>query len=444
MKLRKITTKIILGITLFFLSTISAHAGFGISPTDIYHDFLTPGATFEKEFNLSRTGSLEELDIYIEPDLGNIDSWFTFEPGETFKFGLGQRTTTFKVIVNVPEDADFDEYNGIVRVKAVPANQDVKGVSITQGVRVDAGLVVTEVTVRKLSILSVDALDAVQGNPIKIEIVGENQGNVAVSPTIKAKILNLQMEELEEHELTDFGSIEPNKTSTLTADITSDLPIGEYFVEIQVLLDGEVLREERLVVNILDPVQQVSEEDEKIPLISGIMDWIRENRTFIIFISFAILVALLIEMIAYIINGKLWEKEKFRKHQEKPWALLLGSKKYTRAALSFGVGFIIFLALVLYPAVTVDHTPGIESEIAMGETQGVEDYDFSLTVFPSIEVPRYVVYQEANTESEVVYKAMEDEKFDVLEETEDWYQVSLENGEEGWLEKRFVKAESQQ
>jgi hypothetical protein len=443
MKIKNTTTKILLGIVLFLFSSISTHAGFGVSPTDIYNEYLRPGISFEREFTLSRSGSLEELDIYIETDLEDITSWFSFSPGNNFKFNEGERTTSFTVTVNVPNDAEYKEYNGVVRVKAVPSSQDIKGVSITQGVRLDAGLIVTEVTVRKLSILSIKAHDALLGQPVKIEIVGENQGNVDVAPRIKAKIMNLNMEVLEEHEISDFGFINANQTESLIAEILTELPPGEYFVEVQVFMDEEELRKELMVFNITEP----SEEDEgsgRSPFIAGLMDFFRKNRTFLIIITFAIILALIIEILTYMLTGRLWEKEKFAQHREKPWAILLGSKRYARAALSFAIGFIILLAILLYPAVTIREVENEGGdEVASGETKGVEDSDFSLMVFPPIEVPRYLIYQEADTNSEVVYKAMEDQEFDVLEETEDWYKVSLEDGNSGWLEKRMVKSENQ-
>lgn len=440
MKIKKLTTKILLGITLFLLTPLSIHAGFGVSPTDIYNEFLSPGISFEREFTLSRSGSLEELDIFIETDLGDIDSWFTFSPGESFKFSQGQRTTTFSVRVTVPDDADYQEYDGIVRVRAVPATQDIKGVSITQGVRLDAGLIVTEVTVRKLSILSIRTSDITLGDPLLVEITGENQGNVDVAPNIRAQIMNLNMEVLEEHEVSDFGFIDASQTETLIAEIPTELPVGEYFINVEVFLDDEPLRQERLVFNIREVTEE--EVEERAPFLAGFMDFIRTNRTFMIIVLFAIILAIIMEILTYMLTGKLWEKEKFARHREKPWAVFLGSKKYARAALSFAVGFIILLGILLFPALTIREAEVEIPETAMGETMGVEDVDFSLMVFPPIEVPRYLIYTEANTDSDVVYKAMEDEEFDVIEETDDWYKVSLEDGSTGWLEKRIVKSES--
>jgi hypothetical protein len=237
-KKTNIIKNIILGVGILILSTVSAYAGFGVSPTDISYENLKPGATFTKTFTLSRSGDLDEMDVSVQPDLDAIDSWFTYNPGKTFKFPQGESTTTFEIIVNVPSGTAYDTYNGVIRLIATPSNQEVRGVTITQGVRLDAGLVVTERDVTILTIQSIDVLDSELNQPIQFEIVGENQGNVDASPTAVIKIMDLQMNVLEEHEITEFGSIKPNETTKLTGEFDTNLPSGEYFIEIDIQLDG--------------------------------------------------------------------------------------------------------------------------------------------------------------------------------------------------------------
>ena len=435
MKIKNITTKIVLGITLFLLSSVSVLADFGVSPSDIYNEYLRPGSSFDTEFTLSRSESLEELDISIETDLGDIEKWFSFNPGSTFKFEQGQKTKTFTVTVNIPEDAEYTEYNGIIRVNAMPSYRDVKGVSIRQGVRLNAGLIVTEATVKKLSILAIKTSDSIVGEPVEIEIVGENQGNVDISPRVVAKIMNLNKELLEEHEITDFGSIDANQTTTLTAELLTGLPVGEYFIEVAVFLNGEELREELMVFYIKESIEEELKE-QKAPIFSGMIEFFRRNKTYLVIILSSMLLGILV----YILLGKLWEKKSLSKHKKKPWAVILGSKKYTRATLSFAVGFITLLGILLFPALTVKRIEVEDTEFITGETQGVQDTDLSLTVFPSIEVPRYVIYSEPSKNSEIIYKAAEDEKFDVIQEIQDWYKVSLQDGNSGWLHKTMIKS----
>jgi hypothetical protein len=434
MTIKKITKNLILGTILLFLSTISAYAGFGVSPTDFNHQYLKPGLTFEKEFILSRSDSLEEMDISIQPSFEGIDSWFTYTPSQNFKFKRGQKTTTFKIKVEVPEDADYKDYNGVFRVLAVPSNQDVKGISITQGIRLDSGLVVTEVNVTLLSITSIKALDSELGKPIQIQITGENQGNVEVSPTLKVKIMDLNMNVLEEHEIADFGTIKPNQTSQLTAEFDTNLPSGEYFIEVTALLDGVELRTERLVFLINNiPEEKTEEKESGFGMLNSILADVKENLPYI-------LIAVIFLIAIYYLLEKMWRMKDLRQKTEKWWAILLGSKKYSRMVLSFILALQIMLILILYPLLSLKHE-GYEFED--GETQGAQDSKLeypTLNVFPSIEVKGYLLYESPNTNSKSIYTAGEDERFEVEEESGDWYKVLLKDGTYGWLQKSIIKA----
>lgn len=437
MKNFKTINNIILAVGILIVGTISVYAGFGVSPTDISYDNLKPGATFTKSFTLSRSGDLDEMNVTIQPDLASIDSWFTYNPGKTFKFPQGESTTIFEITVDVPNDIPFDTYDGVIRVIAVPSNQDIRGVTITQGVRLDAGLVVTEQDVRILRILSIDVLDSELNQPIQLKIVGENQGNIDASPVVKIKIMDLQMNVLEEHEIANFGFIKPNETATLIAKFDTNLPSGEYFIEVDVQLDAESLRKERLVFNINNIPEEDKAETTSKPILS-VGDFFKEYRVYLLYL----LIAIIIEIIVFIILQKVWEK---KEKNEKFVPLLLGSKETTRAALSFAVGFIVFLSLILYPLLTMERIPDKESEIKSGETQGVQDSKTDesalLSVFPPIEVNLYLVYSEPNTSSVVLYEASEDEQFNVVDEIEDWYKVQIPDGTTGWLNKSVIKLE---
>ncbi|MDX9738933.1 MAG: SH3 domain-containing protein [Candidatus Dojkabacteria bacterium] len=438
MNIKKLTTKIILGTLLLCLSTFSTYAGFGISPTDFNHKFLKPGSTFEKEFMISRSVSLEEMDITIEPTFEGISSWFTYTPSQTFKFKSGQSTITFKIKAQVPEDAKFQDYDGVFRVKAVPSNQEVKGVTITQGIRLDSDLVVTEEDVRSLSILSIKVLDSELNQPIKVQLVGENLGNVDASPTIKVKIMNLNMELLEEHEIVNFGFIKPNQTSTLTGEFDTNLPSGEYFIEVQVLLDAIELRKDRLVFLINNiPVDETSDENDTFSFINSIFTDFKENFP-------SILIGSLSLLLVYYLIGKMWKLSGLAQKAGKWWALLLGSHKYTRVALSFFLALQIMLLVIFYPLVKEISN---KEDAEIGETQGAQDSTLpypTLNVFPEIAVPKYMIYQNPDINSQILYEAKEDETFDVIEENENWYKVKIENGQYGWLQKVLVKSNNTQ
>lgn len=345
MKIKKLT-KILLTTGVFFLlSTTFSHAGFGVSPTNINSEYLKPGASFTQEFTLSRSDATSDMNVQIVPDLGGIDSWFTFDPGKTFVFKKGQTTQKFKVIVKVPDDAQYTNYKGVIRVNALPSEQAVGGVSITQGVRLDAGLTVTEQDYRALSILSIKALDSQEGKPIRIEIVGQNDGNIDASPTLKVTVMDMLMNVVEEHEVANFGFVKPNETKTLIAEIESKLPTGEYFIVVQVLLDGKVLREERLVFNIVNIPGGDKEQEEETKTgfsISSIFTGFKENIIYV-------LMSFLVVVTVYLLLEKIWKQKKYKTTKEKQWAILLGSKKYSRLVISLLLGVSVLLLTVLAP-----------------------------------------------------------------------------------------------
>jgi hypothetical protein len=453
MKTNKTLKNIILAVGILILSTVSVHAGFGVSPTDISYENLKPGATFTKSFTLSRSGDLEEMDINVQPDLKDIDSWFTYNPGRTFKFPAGENTVNFEITVNVPNNIPYDTYEGVIRLIAVPSSQAVRGVTITQGVRLDAGLVVTEKNVTILNIQSITVLDSELNQPIQFEVVGENQGNVDASPIALIKIMDLQMNILEEHEVTNLGSIKPNETTTLTGEFDTNLPSGEYFIEIDIQLDGESLRKERLVFNINNiPEEQTDkgsdEQKEKTgTFMLSVGEFFRNNRVYLLYL----LIAIVIEIIVFMILQKIWEK-RWRKLQDKQKTeevvpLLLGSTKTTRATLSLAVGFIVFLSLLLYPLLTMERKPAKELEIAMGDVQGIQKIATTpgggvlLHVLP-YKSPNegYIVYETNSLDSDILYTAKDGEELIVIDEVQDWYKVEIEDNLIGWLRKTSVKS----
>src|SRR3990167_4139586 len=79
-------------------------SSFGISPVEILVEDLKPGTHIEKTIFASRSDPWEEIDVVIEPALGEMDSWFKFEPGLRFRFPDGENQTPIKVIIDVPKD----------------------------------------------------------------------------------------------------------------------------------------------------------------------------------------------------------------------------------------------------------------------------------------------------------------------------------------------------
>jgi len=438
--------KILLGVGILLLSSTVIHAGFGISPSDINHEYLKPGSSFTTEFLLSRSGSLDEMDVVVEPDLGPINSWFTFKPGKIFKFEKGQRTMSFEVVVNVPQTAEYKEYGGSLRLKAVPTGQAVKGVTVAQGLKVNAGLILTEEDIEKLEITKIEVNNVVKDHPVKVDIVARNQGNVDSSPIAKIKIMDLQMNVLEEHEISNLGTISPNEVKTLTGQFITELDLGEYFIEVDVLLGDQSLRKERLVFKIIKmpPVVNTTKTTEdttgsSLPIIT----FFQNNKTYILWIVAGILAAIII----YFLIDRIW-KDKSAEEKEKGASIALGSKPSTRQMLSIAFGFLVFVGLF---SASLSEIKVKETIVKDGkkEVQGAVDTTIKnepmLNVLPATESKTqtaYPVFSRPDVSSSVIYEAEDGETFDVLDTSKGWYKVALSDGSIGWVSETIVKSKT--
>ena len=113
-------------------------------------------------------------------------------------------------------------------------------------------------------------------------------------------------------------------------------------------------------------------------------------------------------------------------------------------AISFGLAFIVFIVLSSFLNTRdIKRIEYAEISTDTESVQGIQDnifIDSTLKVFPPIELSKYLVYEYPDTTSSVIYEAAENEKFDVLEENEDWDKVLLPNNDLGWLQKSIIKS----
>ena len=434
-------SKILLGVVVLLTTSMAAHAGFGITPADIVHENLKPGASFTTEFKVSRSGNLNEVSVVVEPDYGPISSWFTVKPGKIMTFPQGQRIMYFQITVNVPETAEYKDYAGAIYVTALPDDADVKGVMITQGLQVNAQLSLTEEDIEKLSITAITVDETIKGSPIKINVTAKNEGNVATTPVAKIKVMDLQQTVIEEHDISNLGTIEANETKTLTGQFLSNLAVGEYFLEVDVLLDNQSLRKERLVLSIKDvkPVAATTGEKDGKDITSPFATFMDENSKYALWISAAIVGGLVI----YFLIDKLWSNKPVEE-KEKPTSVALGSKTSTRQLLSVGFGFLIFLGLfsASLADVTVVETVVNDSK---RDVQGASDTTVvpepTFSVLPAQETSiTYPVFSRPDKNSSVVYEAKDGETFDVIETEDGWYKVKLSDGSIGWVSEDLVKS----
>ncbi|HKM20225.1 MAG TPA: SH3 domain-containing protein [Candidatus Dojkabacteria bacterium] len=442
--IKKTIKSALLAVTLLLLSSVVAHAGFGISPADFNVDFLKPGSTYTKTYLLSRSGDFGEMNIVVEPDMGIANDWLSFTPGKSFIFKKGARTMEFKVTVNVPISAEYKEYPGTFTLRALPSDAEVRGVTIAQGLELNSDIKVTEEEIKSLAIQNIRVEDTVIGTPIVVKLVGDNKGNVDTTPTLKIVIMDLQDKVLEEHDIADLATIEAGVTKEVSAEFGTSLEKGEYYAEVEVFLDGKALRKEKMVFNMVEEkvvTKAGTEDTDK----SSITTFLEDNKDYLWIVALAALIGLLV----LVLISVFWKgRDREGKSTDDPLSVAGGSKSSTRVTLSLAFGLLATLAIITNISSNIEVKEAIMPD-RQAEVQGTTDTIIKpsqpmLTVVESVVRNKegYPVYDRADETSNVIYEAKENEQLEVVRESGDWYQVKLPTGAMGWVSKSIVKSET--
>jgi hypothetical protein len=259
MNMKKFALIFILAAIYFQLTSTCADASFGVSPADLSLDYLSPGMTVEQEFLISRTDLNQEADINIETDIQGANDWVKINPGNALTIPQGKQTETMTAIISVPEDAEYKKYEGYLTLKIAPGGKTA-GVSIVEGVGIAVNLTVTKSVITNLLIRKMEIPALTIGNPIRLLLATENQGNQEASPE-KAEIIvkDLTGKELLRSEDTTFEKIEPGRKKELAAEFENGLSRGEYYADVSIYFQGKPIKEDKLVFSVEEKVETPKE-----------------------------------------------------------------------------------------------------------------------------------------------------------------------------------------
>jgi len=415
-------------VLLPFILVKPALAGFGVSPAEIYNDSLKPGATFDKEVVLSRSTADENLKVVIETELGEAESWFTFNPGKEFIFAKGENRKTVKITVSVPKNANLKNYKGVLRIKASSVDSANSGVSIVQGARMEVNLVTTSINLDLLNIKGLNMPEAEFQKPLKLLINVENNGNTEIAPSkIILEIEDLNKNTIETQEVAKLEKVSANTTKEITAEFKNTLNSGEYFGIVKVYLGDKLLRSDRLVFKVgAVPEGYKATSSQNINFFAKIISAVKENKieTAVIasLIALPIIVGLFLFKMVPTISLKIifitatlifWTISGFFTNQYHQNRLKDLAKPNDQGAVQ---GETI--------EITPTEAPKVNSQTGLVVNQATASYP---------------IYRTPNTKSEIVYTATENEKLNVVSTIDGWYQVSTGNGTGGWLPQSSVK-----
>lgn len=407
-------------ILLFLVSPSVILAGFGVSPYYVYNQHLKPGSVYESEIILSRSEAADSLTITVEPEVGQISSWFSFKPGSKFTFPKGQNRFPLKVVVTVPPNADLKNYQGVIRVKATSGDDAPSGgVSVVKGARLEVDLITTNIDVSQLTVEDIKAEPVVadsKGNQkLTLHLKIKNDGNTSAGPT-KVTIDFTDTLSNPAGSVTNVGSIAqipPNTTQVVDAVFSTQLDPKEYFANTRVFLNDSLIKEDRLVITVTTPPASTGLKFPLPPSLSAI------TQPLYLALLFVLILGLTITLVLY-------------RRRRRPAAL-------------------VALVLTLMASVLLFVLSNREVKIKGATTVGSSSLP-SLPPAPTLVPPvrvldpslvaTFSVYERPSVTSAVVYVAQDNQNFPVLSQSVGWYQVQLPNGLNGWLPKTSVKGQN--
>ena len=250
----KYTRVFIFVIALFFTFTQTTFAGFGVTPPYVSNVSLTRNSVYEQTIYLVRNDPTTDLKATISIDVPGINSWFTIKEGNEFLLKKGEQKVTMTVKVLVPDNADYKQYKGNIRVKTGSPDGSVSGgaVSISLGAQIDVDITVIDKQIKDFKVRKIGISDLNEGHKfgwlyypgkIRFEMIIENIGNVPISPSdvvfrIYDRTGNVLLEET--HKKGSIDTVDPFIADTIFAELPTRLPSGSYLARFEILNDTEV------------------------------------------------------------------------------------------------------------------------------------------------------------------------------------------------------------
>lgn len=246
-------------IPVFFvtLGAPFADASFGITPPYVKNTSLVRNSQYEQQILLVRgdpnVGQIAEVTV----DAPEIASWIQVVEGDRIPLPRGEQKVPMTVRVTVPDDAEFKNYTGKIRIRTVPEDGQVAqgAVSISLGALVDIDLSVIDREIKDFRVRRVSVGELNEGHkvawlffPGKIlfETLLENTGNVDISPSrVELQIYERTGKVLleETKNLGKVPKIKPFATETVVAEIPTRLPAGSYVARYKIF-NGDELKQE--------------------------------------------------------------------------------------------------------------------------------------------------------------------------------------------------------
>ncbi len=245
---------VILGIAVLFVCAQTAYAGFGVTPPYVTNVSLTRNSVYEQTIYLVRSDPTTDLKATISVDVPGVNDWFTINEGNEFLLPRGEQKVPMTVKVTIPDDADYKQYKGNIRIKTGAPDDQVQGgaVNISLGAQLDVDITVIDKKIKDFKVRKIGISDLNEGHKvgwlyfpgkIRFEMLVENIGNVPIAPSdvvmrIYDRSGNVLLEEA--HKKGKIDTVDPFMTETVYAELPTKLPTGSYLARFEIMNESDV------------------------------------------------------------------------------------------------------------------------------------------------------------------------------------------------------------
>lgn len=262
---------LILGCLFFCWQTSPVWAGFGISPPELANEHLLPGSHYEQVISLVRGQPEETLFAKIKINAPEIESWIKVEPGFEFELPKGVQQFPVKFIVDVPVNAEFKLYQGLIDILTSSAESSGQ-VNVAMGAEAEISLNVSVEEFSDFSIQGITMPDIEKGSPVKLILKIENKGNQETGPTkVYLKVFDKYHQNLlTESEVDISERVKVFKIQDLVIEFPVSLDIEQYWGELEIYKDEELLKQDQRVFYVLEklltpPVENQRQKHKGLP-----------------------------------------------------------------------------------------------------------------------------------------------------------------------------------
>lgn len=253
-------------VILFALGSLSTvFAGFGITPPYVKNTSLTRNSVYEQTIFLVRSDPVNDLKVDVFIDVPGINDWFTVDKGIEFIMPRGEVKVPMTVQVQIPDDAEFQNYRGAIRVRTsnVDGPDGSGSVSIALGAQIDVDLTIIDKQIFDFRVRKIAISDLNTGRhlgwlyfpgKIRFGVTLENTGNVPVAPSkVEFEIYDATGSELLEttENSNKIKNVAPFETTEVFAELPTELPPGSYLARYKIYNDDDVKQEGEVSLSIL-------------------------------------------------------------------------------------------------------------------------------------------------------------------------------------------------